>query len=121
MYYVPGMLTLGIIVVRLIIKFSGGGSSSGPGAPAEYAITSELMVNKEVFDAVDLYPGKELLLVNKPETPEVIVKVKAGDDRFIELGVIENMELAGRVRQSRAKAKVLFTTASSVKVELAYS
>jgi|GEM_PF-3159107 len=119
MNYVPGMLTVGFIIIRLIIKFAGGSSSSGSG-PAEYAITSELFISQRIFDAVDLYPGKELMLVNKPDTAEVFVKVKGNDEAFLELGVIENTELAHKVRQSRAKAKVLYATSTSVKVELSY-
>lgn len=114
--YIP-IITITIIVIKIIMKFS---DSSG-GGPKEYSISSELEVSDEVFSAVDLFPGKELMLVNKPGTPEVLVKVKAADESFLDLGIIENRELTAKVIQSKAKAKVLFVTPRSVKVELSYT
>lgn len=114
--YIP-IITITIIVVKIIMKFS---DSSG-GGPKEYSISSELEVSDEVLRAVDLFPGKDLMLVNKPGTPEVLVRVKADDERFLELGTIENRELTAKVIQGKAKAKVMFVTPRSVKVELSYS
>lgn len=91
-----------------------------PGS-GEYSITSELDVSESLFKAVDLFPGKELMLVNRPESFEVLVKVKNQEDGFLDLGTIENRELAAKVVQSRAKAKVLYVTSYSVKVELTYN
>lgn len=101
-------------VIRQIYK-----SSSGSGVK-EFSISSTLTVESGLIDSLQLKSGEQVSLLNRPDSFEVVVRAKGITDRFEDIGVIEDRELAEKVRSNVARGTIEYVDGNNVKIKLIY-
>jgi hypothetical protein len=106
-----GILVL-FFIIRQIYKSNSG--------PKEFTISSTLTVDRSLADQLQLNPGEQVSLMNRPDTFEVIVSAKGISDRYQEIGVIEDRELSEKVKSGAARGKVEYVNGNEVKLALTY-
>ena len=110
-------IRLGLIVVFFVIRQVYKSSSKGP---KEFSMSSNLLVDSNLVEKLQLRPGELLSLVNRPDTFEVLVSAKGISDRYEQIGVIEDRELSEKVKRGTARGVVEYINGNDVKVTLTY-
>jgi hypothetical protein len=109
-------IKIGLLVVFLVVRQLYKSNNK----PKEYSINSTLKVDPVLADKLQLQPGEQVSLVNRPDTFEVIVKAKGILDHYEEIGVIEDRELAEKVKSHVARGTVEYASGNEVRLVLTY-
>jgi hypothetical protein len=109
-------IKLGIFVVFFIIRQIYKSNNK----PKEFSISSTLSVNSGLAERLQLVPGEQVSLLNRPDTFEVLVRAKGITSAYEEIGVIEDRELAEKVKTGSARGTIEFVNGDEVKLTLTY-
>lgn len=118
MTYVPGMITLGFIILRFIIKFAAGDKNASAG-PKEYTITSQLNVGESLIEKLQLRNTDTVSLNVVPGSNVVEVLVKR-DEGFEKIGSIQDTELSIKAETGRVYPSIHFIYGDTVTLEFIY-
>lgn len=109
-------IKVGILILFFIIRKIYKSNNK----PSELTISSTLNVDSNLIDKLQLKSGELVSLVNRPDTFEVLVSAKGISDRYEEIGVIEDRELAEKVKNNIARGKVEYVSGNDIKLALTY-
>lgn len=111
-------IRLGFIALFFVIRqIYKSNSNSGP---KEFSISSTMTVDSSLVENLQLKPGDQVSLLNKPDSFEVLVRAKGSAERYEEIGVIEDRELAEKVRNNIARGTIEYVDGNNVKIKLTY-